>query len=394
MFLLVVFMVWFGGHAWLAASLLRPLRPHSRLRRPGGVVLLFSAVFVPLTFTTRRLAVTHPEVSDVLTWIAYLDMDLFMVLWPLVVVRDLGRLVLRAGTGLLRLFSGRTAPLRPENPERRGFLANGMNAGLLALTGGMSLAGYREARRLAPVKPVSIPVTGLHRDLHGFHIVQLSDIHLGATIKGDYLQGIVQRSNELQPDLVVITGDLVDGYTSVLQDDVQPLTHLRAAYGSWFVTGNHEYYWGAEEWCALLPTLGVQVLNNAHHVIRHGDARLLLAGCTDYSAGAHIPAQASDPAGARRGAGPADYAILLAHQPRSTPAGMAARYDLQLSGHLHGGQFIPWNYLIRLVQPWRTGLHLMDRRMWLYVSAGTGYWGPPSRLGVPSEITSIRLQRV
>jgi len=392
MFLLLVFAVWFGGHAWIAGSLLWPLRPHSRLRRGGGGLLLFSAVFVPLVFTTRRVAVAHPQFSDVLTWIAYIDMDLFMGLWPLVVVRDLGRLVLRGWSGLLRAFSGRT-PLRPDNPERRSFLANGMNAGLLTLTGGMSLAGYREARRLAPVKPVSIPVAGLHPDLHGFHIVQLSDIHLGATIKGDYLQGIVERSNALQPDLVVITGDLVDGYTSVLHNDVTPLTQLRAPYGSWFVTGNHEYYWGAEEWCALLPTLGVRVLSNAHHVIRHGQARLLLAGATDYSAGAHLPAQASDPAGARRGAGPADYSILLAHQPRSTPAALAANYDLQLSGHLHGGQFFPWNFLIRLVQPYRTGLHFMERRMWLYVSAGTGYWGPPSRLGVPSEITSIRLQR-
>jgi hypothetical protein len=392
MFLLAIMVIWLGSHAWVAWSLLWPLQAGSRIRRTGGLLLLGSALFVPAVFMTRRMSLLHPHLSDVISWIAYIDMDIFMVLLPLVVVRDAARPVLWLWRRLQQ-SCGCGTPVRPDNPQRRSFLANSMNAGLLTLTGGMTLAGYRDARRLAPVKPVSIPAAGLHPDLHGFHIVQLSDIHLGATIKGDYLQGIVDRSNALQPDLVVITGDLVDGYTSALLDDVAPLKQLHAPYGSWFVTGNHEYYWGAADWCALLPTLGVRVLTNAHQVIRHGNARLLLAGATDFSAGAHLPAHASDPAGARRGAEGTDYSILLAHQPRSVPAALAANYDLQLSGHIHGGQFFPWNFVIGLVQPYRTGLHFVERRMWLYVSAGTGYWGPPSRLGVPSEITSIRLQR-
>lgn len=392
MFLLIFLVVWSAGHAWIAWSLLRPLSPGSLLRRSGWLLLGVSLLLAPVVFFSRRWVNMDPYYGDILSWIAYIDMGIFLVLLPLLVVRDLGRLGHQLYCRLQqRIFSRNTTA--PCDTERRNFLANGMNAGLIGLTGGMTVAGYREARRIAQVKPVIIPVSGLNTDLQDFHIVQLSDIHLGPTIKGDYLQGIVECCNELQPDLIVITGDLVDGLTSQLQADVAPLQQLRARYGNWFVTGNHEYYWGAADWVSLLPTLGVQVLINEHQIIRHGDAHLLLAGVTDYSAGKYLPGHASDPVMARQGAGTADYSILLAHQPRSFQAALDAGYDLQLSGHVHGGQFFPWNLLIGLVQPYNIGLHRVDRRLWLYVSAGTGYWGPPSRLGVPAEITSIRLRQ-
>lgn len=393
MFILFVLIIWFGGHAWIGWSVLRPLPRGSLPRWIGWLLLGLSVLLVPALFASWRWTNIDPHYSDIIGWVAYTDMGVFLVLLPLMLARDLAWFGHAAWSRIMRTRQAVPQPAVPDNQARRVFLANGMNAGLFGLTGGMTLAGYHEARQLARVKPVSIPVTGLHPDLHDFHIVQVSDIHLGPTIKGDYLRGIVERCNELQPDLLVITGDLVDGLTSRLQQDVEPLAQLRARYGSWFVTGNHEYYWGVQDWLALLPTLDVQVLVNEHRVIRHGNARLLLAGATDFSAGTHLPGHASDPARARRGAETTDYAILLAHQPRSVPAAQQAGYDLQLSGHIHGGQFFPWNFLIGLVQPWSTGLHRVDRRLWLYVSAGTGYWGPPSRLGVPSEITSIRLQR-
>jgi predicted MPP superfamily phosphohydrolase len=392
MFLLFFMIVWCGGHAWIAWSLLRPLHPGSWLRRGGWLLLGASLLLVPTLFFTRHWTGIALHYSDMLSWVAYIDMSVFLVLWPMLLVRDLGWMSHRVARWLRQQVSAQPAVVPDQ--ARRKFLANGMNAGLLGLTGGMTVAGYREARRIPQIREVTIPVPGLAAGLHDFHIVQLSDIHLGPTIKGDYLLGIVERSNELQPDLVVITGDLVDGFTSQLQEDAQPLTQLRARHGSWFVTGNHEYYWGVDDWVHLLPTLGVQVLINEHQVIRHGNARLLLAGATDYSAGFYRPGHASDPVLARQGAGVVDYSILLAHQPRSVKAALAARYDLQLSGHIHGGQFFPWNFVIGLVQPFRTGLHFVDQRLWLYVSAGTGYWGPPTRLGVPSEITSIHLQRV
>jgi predicted MPP superfamily phosphohydrolase len=200
------------------------------------------------------------------------------------------------------------------------------------------------------VKEISIPIRDLPRDLQDFHIVQLSDIHIGPTIKGDYLLGIVERCNELHPDMVAITGDLIDGLTSQLQEDVAPLAQLRSRHGSYFVTGNHEYYWDANTWTALLETLGVKVLLNENRVIRHGNARLMVAGVTDYAGDKYVPDHVSDPQQARRHATRTDAAILLAHQPRSAFAGEAAGYDLQLSGHVHGGQFMPWNLFIKQTQ--------------------------------------------
>jgi predicted MPP superfamily phosphohydrolase len=154
---------------------------------------------------------------------------------------------------------------------------------------------------------------------------------------------------------------------------------------------NHEYYSGAAAWVRELRRLGVAVLMNEHVVVRRGSAKLVVAGVTDFSAGHFDAAQASDPAAALAGA-PRDAAlrVLLAHQPRSAPAAEAAGFDLQLSGHTHGGQFLPWNFLVRLQQPFTAGLNRW-RRMWVYTSRGTGYWGPPKRFGAPSEITLLRL---
>jgi predicted MPP superfamily phosphohydrolase len=392
MFFLIFNLVWGGGHAYLAHRLIRPLRRGSRARRIGWMVLGFSLLLVPAVMLARWNSLA-PDLLDRLSWFAYIDMGLFLVLIPLLLARDIGWLLFRAVRALHHKMAHRVQAATPENMDRRQFLVNSMNAGILGMAGSMTVAGYYEARRLAQVREVTIPIAGLPDDLLGFHLVQLSDIHVGPTIKKDYLQGIVERSNELNPDMVAITGDLVDGLTSTLQDQVTPLENLHSRHGSYFVTGNHEYYWGAEDWTALLRTMGVHVLNNDHQRIRHGNARLLLAGATDYAAGKYVSHHASDPQQARLNARPADVSILLAHQPRSVFAGEAAGYDLQLSGHVHGGQFFPWNMFIGLVQPYTKGLHRVNQRMWLYVSAGTGYWGPPSRLGVPSEITSIRLAR-
>ena len=392
MFFLFFIAVWGGGHAYIAYRLIKPLSPGGRSRYFGWVWLAISLFIVPLVIFSRWVGV-DPDLLDRLAWAAYLDMGFFLVLLPLLMVRDVGWILFRLIRSLHHKLAKTQQAATPENIERRNFLANCMNAGMLGLTGSMTVAGYYQARQLPRIREVTIPVRNLHADLQDFHIVQLSDIHLGPTIKGDYLQGIVERSNELQPDLVAITGDLVDGLTYQLQEDVTPLGQLRSRHGSYFVTGNHEYYWDATAWTGLLKTMGIHVLLNEHRILRHLKGRLLLAGITDYSAHKYIPDHRSNPQQARDNALYSDASILLAHQPRSAFAGAAAGYDLQLSGHVHGGQFIPWNLFIGLVQPFNNGLHRVHERMWLYVSAGSGYWGPPSRLGVPSEITSIRLTR-
>jgi predicted MPP superfamily phosphohydrolase len=190
--------------------------------------------------------------------------------------------------------------------------------------------------------------------------------------------------------VIAVTGDLVDGSVAQLSEHTAPLSELKARYGSFFVTGNHEYYSGAAAWIAEVTRLGVRVLQNEHVVLSHNGAALVLAGVNDYSA-PHAKGAPSTAQIALQGA-PKGPRVLLAHQPRSAAAALEAGVDLQLSGHTHGGQFLPWNLLVPLQQPFVAGLHKMGKLL-VYVSRGTGYWGPPKRFGAPSEITLLTLER-
>ncbi len=189
-----------------------------------------------------------------------------------------------------------------------------------------------------------------------------------------------------------MTGDIVDGYVAKLAGEAEPLAGLSARHGAYVVTGNHEYYQGADEWIAAFRRLGLQPLLNAHVVLDHDGAALVIAGINDFSANNSAHHHVSDPQAALLECPKGAPKIMLAHQPRSAAAAEAAGADLQLSGHTHGGQFWPWNYFVRLQQPYVAGLHRLGG-MWVYTSRGTGYWGPPKRFGAPSEITLITLSQ-
>jgi len=264
--------------------------------------------------------------------------------------------------------------------------------GVMALTPAITLVGYFMARRVAAVVEVEVPLAGLPKELEGFTIAQITDIHVGQTIKRNFVAAIVDRVNRLQADMIAITGDVADGSVPDLAHHTEPLARLASRHGTYFVTGNHEYYSGADAWIRELRRLGAHVLMNEHVVLDHDGAALTVAGVTDYSAHHFDPSHKSDPHAAAQGAPAHALKVLLAHQPRSARLAEAAGYQLQLSGHTHGGQFWPWNFLVRLQQPFIAGLNRLGR-MWVYVSRGTGYWGPPMRFGIPSEITLIRLVR-
>lgn len=254
-----------------------------------------------------------------------------------------------------------------------------------------TLAGFAGARRRARIVHVDVPLRNLPPQLHGFSIAQISDVHIGASIRKTYVDRIVDAVNALQPDLIALTGDFVDGSVPDLAAHTAPLARLNAPHGAFFVTGNHEYYSGASAWTAEFRRLGLHVLLNEHAVITHNGSLLVVAGVTDYSAHHFNPSQRSDPQAALAGAPlGASAKILLAHQPRSAAAAASAGFDLQLSGHTHGGQFWPWNLFVRFQQPFTAGLHRLNA-LWVYVSRGTGYWGIPNRFGAPSEITRLRL---
>ena len=239
---------------------------------------------------------------------------------------------------------------------------------------------------------MDVPIDGLPAEFDGYRIAQVSDLHVGPTIGADFAQTVVDTVNGLRPDLVALTGDLVDGSVEHLSEGIAPLGSLKSQDGVFFVTGNHEYYSGVRAWCRKMADLGAQVLLNSHQVVSRGSARMLVAGVTDYSAGRMLPSHKSDVSAALAGAPDCDIKMLLAHQPKSAEAAGPHGFDLQLSGHTHGGQIFPWTLVVPLVHRFSRGLYAFGSG-WVYVNPGTGYWGPPMRVGVPSEITLLTLRR-
>jgi predicted MPP superfamily phosphohydrolase len=249
------------------------------------------------------------------------------------------------------------------------------------------LAGALTAMRGPHVKEVEVRVRGLHPDLHGFRIVQISDLHVGRSIRRMYVNGVVERAQHLAPDLIALTGDMVDGPVPRLAAHVAPLAALAQPGRAFFVLGNHDCYSGAHEWMAHFRAIGYRVLLNEHVVLTAGAATLLVGGVVDPAYRVRRPEISLEDAPR------ADFRLLLAHNPKLAPLGARAGFDLQLSGHTHGGQFFPWTLAVRLVHaPHVTGLS-REGHMWVYVSAGTGTWGPPVRFGTSPEITLIKLVR-
>ncbi len=230
------------------------------------------------------------------------------------------------------------------------------------------------------VRRVRIPLAKLPASAEGYTIVQLSDVHIGPLLGERFAANVVARVNALAPDLIVITGDLVDGRLDELRRHVEPLRELSARDGVYAVTGNHEYYWHADAWLEHLRSLGIRILRNEHVTIR--DA-FELAGTDDSSADEDVPRAVA-------GRNPNLPVVLLAHHPRTIARTVAAEVDLQLSGHTHGGQLLPPGWLVRLFEPHVAGLARFGAT-WLYISEGTGFWGPPMRVGTSSEIALLTL---
>lgn len=250
--------------------------------------------------------------------------------------------------------------------------------------------GMVDALARLVVEHQRVPLDKLDPRLDGFRIVQLSDVHVGPTIGRRFVRKVVDKVNALDADVVVITGDLVDGDVDELAKHVAPLAELKARHGVFFITGNHEYYSGAASWVAHLRSLGLKVLRNEHVSIEREGAGIALAGVDDWSSSHFGAGKGHDVAAALAGR-PAHWpVVLLAHQPKSIEEAAAQGVDLQLSGHTHGGQMSPFHWLVRLDQPYLKGLH-RHRDTWIYVSRGTGYWGPPMRVGAPAEISLIEL---
>ena len=385
LFLAIVVVVALGSHAYLGQRLISPLGLSPGWRRLAWAVVLLLALSLPATFVLLPLT-GRPGLNGCQT-AGYVYMGVFSTLLLLLLARDLLWLVLR-GLDALRA----SGSLLPQDPGRRRFLAIGVNVALVGAAGVGAAVGYVQARRRPALWRLRLPVKDLPPALEGFRIAQVSDIHVGPTVGHDRLTEIVEQVNALEPDMVALTGDLVDGSVAGLRERVAPIADLRSRHGTFFVTGNHEYFSGAVAWCEHLTSLGLRVLNDAHEVIDHDGGRVLVAGVTDVGAPGFVPEHVSDPARAAADAPATDVRLLLAHHPKSAHAAAAVGFDLQLSGHTHGGQYAPFTWVLRAALPFVAGLY-RHAEMWLYVNRGTAWWGPPNRLWNDTEVTLIELVR-
>lgn len=259
---------------------------------------------------------------------------------------------------------------------------------VLGVTAAVVGIGYWNARRGPERKHVEVKLAGWPAALDGYRIVQLSDVHISALIRRDYAQRLVDQCAALAPDLIAVTGDLVDGSVRSLRDEVAPFAGLRARDGVYFVTGNHDFYSDEESWVNRARELGMTVLRNQRISITRGDARFELAGVDDYSTHRRASTHGLDLQAATDGWDQATPLVLLAHDPRSFERARARGVHLQLSGHTHAGQMWPFRFFVRFQTRWIAGLYRSGASQ-LYVSRGTGFWGPPIRFPRPAELTEI-----
>jgi uncharacterized protein len=264
--------------------------------------------------------------------------------------------------------------------------------GLLIISILIAGLGLKTALSGPKVVEVFVPVNDMANAINNLKIVQISDLHVGPLIRRGYVEKVVDKINELKPDIIVFTGDAADGKSRLLKAQLEPLTKLQAPYGKFYVTGNHEYYWGGEEWVGLFHSLGFLPLINENRVINYSGIRILMGGITDISGGQFVSSHWPDVKRAGLSPEPVEFKILLSHSPRVYGEAEKLGFDLQLSGHTHAGQFFPFSLLVPLVHKYHSGLN-REGRLWLYINSGTGSWGPVNRFGVHSEITIIRFKR-
>ena len=369
------------SHIYLFARINQYLQLTQGQRQCLAVLFGLFTILIPLSLPLSRIL--PREAATVLSWIVFPWIGCALLLLVVMAVTDLSWLAFRA-----------TPSFSLQDPERRVALQRLFGFAALGTT--TMLSGYSlwNGLRQVTVKPITVTLNRLPKSLDGLRIVQITDLHIGPMIDGDWLRHVVAQVNALKPDLIAVTGDLVDGSVETLRNHVAPIAGLVAPLGVYFITGNHEYYSGVDEWCAHLASLGLRVLRNERVSITAGSEghRFDLAGVDDWGS-RQFPGAGPDLPKALEGRDPNQALILLAHQPAAIDEASTHGVDLQLSGHTHGGQIWPFTYLVHLQQPYVEGLHRhCDTATQIYVSSGTGFWGPPMRFGTVAEITNITLR--
>jgi predicted MPP superfamily phosphohydrolase len=378
-----------GMHYYIWTRLVRDTAVSEPWRRLLTVGIVAAAVAVPVAFVVMRArtgALADGFVFGAMLWMGVA----FLLLTSLVVV-DLGRLAVSVLSSLADWL--RHAPEAPADPERRRLVARAVAGGAVLAAGGATAFAVSSALGDPEIHEVPVKLARLPRQLSCLTIAQITDLHVGRTIGEEEVRRVVDATNRLRPDVVAITGDLVDGSVRMLERSVAPLLDLTPRYGVFFVTGNHEYYSGAAAWVAQLGRMGIRVLRNERVEIGDPGASIDLAGIDDWRSAGMVPGHGPDLPAALAGRDPDRSLVLLAHQHRGVEEAARAGVELQVSGHTHGGQIFPFTLATALVYPYLHGLYGVKdgNGAQIFVSRGTGYWGPPMRLGSPPEIARIVL---
>lgn len=369
-------------HYYLWARLIRDTAMDHAFRNVGTYSLIIFTISFPIALFVSRLVPFR--YSYLLLWISYLWLGIMMLLFFSFLFTDFIKTLFY----LYSKFSNASEEMI--NPERRKFISRFIASSVSVIVFAATGAGIKKYYETVVVKKIKMFITGLPETFQGFKIVQISDLHIGQMMTGLMLEEIVDKVNSLEPDLVAITGDLVDGSTNKLLNELVSLKKLKAKKGIYFVTGNHEYYSGVEEWIPEIENMGIKVLNNESIKIKKNYDFLYLSGVTDHEAKNFSKEYAADFKKTFSGLHKDKKKILLAHQPVAAKEASEYEADLVLSGHTHGGQIWPFGYLVYLQQPYLKGLYQYKNTK-LYVNQGTGCWGPPMRLGSFNEITEITL---
>lgn len=368
--------IWLVFHAIVGRVLFGPLELSGWASAVAWSALMGLGLLVPINFAWSRDARPGEGLRDRFRRVAQLYMAFFSMVLGLSLLKAVLELGLAAvGVGV-----------------SRGELAVGPTLAVVAGALAMTVAGNRAVRRGATLRRVEIALPRLPESFDGFRIVQISDMHLGNPSDEDDFRRIVAMTNDVRPDIVAITGDLLDGRPRDVVPMLRPMRELKAKHGVYYVTGNHEYYHGdVQAFIDGVADAGAIVLNDDFRIIEASEHRLAVCGVADIGAPQFRDDHRSDPARAAAGVPDDAFRLLLAHQPRSAIAAAAVGFDLMLAGHTHGGQFWPWTWIIGWFHPVAVGLGRVEG-MPVYVSRGTGTWGPPVRLGAPAELTEIVLR--
>ena len=371
-----------GCHLYLAIRLLIPLS--GQLPLQVGVALVMGGLY-----SLGPLALPHaPRGSRVgysraIVGAFYFWLIIVLMTCALFGVRDLI-------WWSLHLFGNAVLP--PGDLARAQWL-NISNGALVGLVLCLALRGHYTARRTPPVRTTKLQIRGLDPRLAGLRIIHLTDIHLGPYTNGKWLAQVVARCNEQRPDLVAITGDIVDGPASTYAAEAAPFADLEAPLGVWFSPGNHDYYVRSTEWQPVLEGHGMKKVYNRHQNVIHNGASIAVAGITDPAARALLPEESPDLVAATPDIDSVDFAMLLSHRPLFARDAAEVGFNLQLSGHTHGGQIFPFGLAAHRDQGGLLAGDYQIGDLTLYVSRGCGFWGPAIRLLAPSEIAVLELVR-